>query len=156
MFYVFCAKLVLDDLFPHLFQFVVRIGALSHSKRSSQTYERFLFRLSAPRSLLPNAYLLKLLLKMTSVWCVRMRVFFLLLILLCQLIGYVFLFFSIFFTEEQTKTYRKYEKGDEDEINIQKKNMEVSEQDLTILRSYDIYYYFALEFFNYLRQNHTL
>lgn len=65
-----------------------------------------------------------------------MRVFFRLLNLLCQLIGYVFLFITIIFRMKRAQVYRKKcENGDDDGImNAQKKRTrnKVNEEVVTI------------------------
>lgn len=126
MFYVFCAKLVLDDLFSHLFHKIPSSHRCTlcclwaHSTLCAYAFSFSSLSLStslylSPGSSLPHHARMRICLNFNWRWhpCSElpacMRVFLRLLILLCQLIGYVFLFFSLFFSLgcREAQAYRK-------------------------------------------------
>lgn len=75
MFYVFCAKLVLDDLFSHLIQFMEFAKVRSYVPDSlCESLNVFFLCDSVPLILPKNVYLYKHQLKMTSVRCIWMLV----------------------------------------------------------------------------------
>lgn len=97
-------------LFAFISQFVVRIGALL----SCVNRALYAFSFSSSRLLSSSHGPMRICLDFNWRWhpCgmlpACMRVFLRLLILLCQLIGYVFLFFTLFFSdEERAQAYRK-------------------------------------------------